>query len=93
MLLLHTKRFFSVPCMSANLPNGSINAALAKINAVGIQLSKTASNKNSLWIEGSAMFRDVPINGIRKEPSTTVIKTVFLISLLSIFIHHDTAIN
>lgn len=66
--------------MSDNLPNGSINAALAKINAVGIQLNKTAFNKNSLWIEGSERFKDVPMNGIRKDPSTTVIKTVFFVS-------------
>ena len=45
----------------------------------------------SFWIIGSAMLRDDPINGIKKEPSATTMSAVFLTFFVINFIinHYD----
>jgi len=50
---------------------------LASTNTVGSQPKRIRLPVRSSPILGSAMFRDDPINGIRKAPRATSIRAVF----------------
>jgi hypothetical protein len=68
--------------MSAILPKGTRNTAMARRYAVGTQLSKIASMANSLPIEGRAILMEEAINGARKELKVAISSTAFLLFML-----------
>jgi hypothetical protein len=58
-----------------------VNIADVSKNAVGIQLNKIASIKNSFPIVGSAMFIDEPIKGTRKAANVAASNADILLVL------------
>jgi hypothetical protein len=69
-----------LPCISATLPNGTRKTADANIYEVATQPIKTASIDNSCPIEGSAIFTEDPIKGVRNEAIVAIIRVTFLLA-------------
>ena len=88
---------FFLPWISANLPNGSRNAALASTNTVGIQPNRIIFTERSFWINGNAMLSEEPMNGIKKDPNATInsaeVLTCLSLFSLKIIINHPNPLN
>jgi hypothetical protein len=69
-----------LPYISAILPNGIRNMAEASRYARLVQLMVTASNPYSEAMLGNAMLKLLPLNGVRKLVSTTIISIARLLS-------------
>lgn len=70
-------KIFFLPVMSANLPMGTNEAAVANRYVVATHPKRVALALNSLLMEGSDMFTEDIINGERKEATAETTKTVF----------------
>ena len=84
---------FFLPCISAYLPNGSRNAALARTNAVGIQPNRIMFTDRSFWINGKAMLSEEPMKGTRNDPKATISSAEVLTFLLLLFSAEAILIN
>ena len=58
---------FLRPYMSATLPKGTKNTAMASRKAVATQLKITASAENSVWMAGRATLTEEIVNGPIKD--------------------------
>ena len=61
-----------LPYISDSLPKGSINTTVVNKNAVGIQLTNTASACRSFAIAGIATITDDRISGFKKAPKQRI---------------------
>jgi hypothetical protein len=77
------KRSFLRPNISANLPKGKINIAVANEKERAIQFSTTVLINNSLLTEGNATLTADVINGTTKAPRVVTVITTFLFIFLS----------
>ncbi len=65
--------------MSASLPNGTKETAVASKYAVDTQLNDTASVPKFFWIAGSAILTEDAMNGVIKELEMATIRAENLI--------------
>lgn len=68
--------------MSAILPKGMRNTAVARRYAVATQLNSMAFIMNSAPMEGRAMLTEELINAVTKEPIAATNTTTFLLTSL-----------
>lgn len=69
-------KIFFLPTMSASLPMGTREAAVANRYVVATHPKRTALAPNSRAIEGSDIFTEDIINGERKEATAEITKTL-----------------
>ena len=70
--------------MSASLPKGTRNIAAARTAEVATQLTERASIANSRPMEGSAIFTEEAIRGVRNAADVDAARAALLSSIVTI---------